>query len=188
MTYRNLRSYPVKSGTGVLRETVDVPAIERIGSDLLAQMDWHGVAEVDFRWDGGEGQPWLIEVNPRFWGGLTQAVETGYDYPHLLYQLAVRGHVDPHDALRVRVVARAKSAGQDGDHVLEEVVVEEAAGGGIDAAERDHVDIGLDVLPRFRNLDNDTMAIANGRSDRQLGKPLPDVACPVFQVTKFQWR
>ena len=98
MTYHNLRSYPVKSGTGVLRETVKAPAIEMIGESLLGGLGWHGVAEVDFRWQGGDSQPWLIEVNPRFWGGLTQAVEAGWDYPWLLYRLAVDGRVEKVEA------------------------------------------------------------------------------------------
>jgi predicted ATP-grasp superfamily ATP-dependent carboligase len=100
MTYHNLRTYPARSGTGVLRETVSAPRIEEIGRELLGGLGWHGVAEIDFRWDG-RGEPWLIEVNPRFWGGLPQAVEAGWDYPHLLYRLAVEGRVDPvepHDA------------------------------------------------------------------------------------------
>lgn len=101
MTYHNLRSYPVKSGTGVLRETVSAPGIEKIGARLLGGLKWHGVAEIDFRWQGGDSPPWLIEVNPRFWGGLPQAVEAGWDYPYLLYRLAVDGKVasvKPHDS------------------------------------------------------------------------------------------
>jgi predicted ATP-grasp superfamily ATP-dependent carboligase len=95
MTYHNLRSYPVKSGTGVLRETVKAPTIEAIGAELLTRLKWHGVAEIDFRWTGKEDSPaWLIEVNPRFWGGMPQAVEAGWDYPYLLYRLAVDGKVD----------------------------------------------------------------------------------------------
>ena len=96
MTYHNLRSFPVKSGTGVLRETVKAPTIEAIGAELLTRLRWHGVAEIDFRWTGREDDPaWLIEVNPRFWGGMPQAVEAGWDYPYLLYRLAVDGKVDP---------------------------------------------------------------------------------------------
>ena len=93
MTYHNLRTYPVKSGTGVLRETVDAPAMERTGTALLGSLGWHGVAEVDFRWDGKAAEPVLIEVNPRFWGGLTQSVASGWDYPYLLYRLAIDGTV-----------------------------------------------------------------------------------------------
>lgn len=55
MTYHNLRTYPAKSGTGVLRETVDAPAMERTGAALLGRLGWHGVAEVDFRWQGRRG-------------------------------------------------------------------------------------------------------------------------------------
>jgi predicted ATP-grasp superfamily ATP-dependent carboligase len=97
MTYHNLRTYPVKSGTGVLRETVDAPAMERTGASLLGSLGWHGVAEVDFRWQGGAAEPLLIEVNPRFWGGLPQSVVTGWDYPWLLFRLAVDGTVAPVD-------------------------------------------------------------------------------------------
>jgi hypothetical protein len=76
----------------VLRETVDAPAMERTGGALLGSLAWHGVAEVDFRWDG-QAEPVLIEVNPRFWGGLTQSVASGWDYPYLLYRLAIDGTV-----------------------------------------------------------------------------------------------
>jgi len=96
MTYHNLRSYPAKSGTGVLRETVKAPAIEAIGAELFTRLKWHGVAEIDFRWTGADDSPaFLIEVNPRFWGGMPQAVEAGWDYPYLLYRLAIDGKVDP---------------------------------------------------------------------------------------------
>ena len=64
MTYHNIRTYPVKSGTGVLRETVSEPAMEQTGAALLASLKWHGVAEIDFRWDGQTPTPQLIEVNP----------------------------------------------------------------------------------------------------------------------------
>jgi predicted ATP-grasp superfamily ATP-dependent carboligase len=96
MTYHNLRCYPARSGTGVLRETVKAPTIEAIGAELLTRLGWHGVAEIDFRWTGKDDDPaWLIEVNPRFWGGMPQAVEAGWDYPHVLYRLAVDGKVGP---------------------------------------------------------------------------------------------
>jgi predicted ATP-grasp superfamily ATP-dependent carboligase len=96
MTYHNLRTFPARSGTGVLRETVKAPMIEAIGAELLGRLEWHGVAEIDFRWEGKEDSPvWLVEVNPRFWGGMPQAVEAGWDYPWLLYRLASEGKVEP---------------------------------------------------------------------------------------------
>ena len=95
MTYRNLRTYPAKTGPGAMRETVEASAMEAIAAEVLGPLDWHGVAELDFRWDGkDDSPPQLIEVNPRFWGGLIQAVESGWDYPWLTFQLAATGQVD----------------------------------------------------------------------------------------------
>ncbi len=95
MTYHNLRQFPADKGAGVLRETVKAEAMEKIASDVLGPLDWHGVAELDFRWTGElDDPPCLIEVNPRFWGGLNQAIESGWDYPYLLFRLAAYGEVE----------------------------------------------------------------------------------------------
>ena len=76
MTYHNLRAFPPERGASVMRETVKAPRMEEIAGDLLGPLGWHGVAELDFRWAGTpDTEPFLIEVNPRFWGGLIQAVE-----------------------------------------------------------------------------------------------------------------
>jgi predicted ATP-grasp superfamily ATP-dependent carboligase len=92
MTYHNILDFPRKSGMGAVRETVDAAEMEREGAKLLELAGWHGVAEIDFRWDGTDA-PYLIEVNPRFWGGLAQSVESGWDYPYWLYRLAVDGTI-----------------------------------------------------------------------------------------------
>ncbi len=93
MTYHNIVDYPKDKGMGAIRETVDAAEMEEMGSSLLRDLKWHGVAEIDFRWDGSS-TPWLIEINPRFWGGLGQSIASGIDYPYLLYKLAIDGHVD----------------------------------------------------------------------------------------------
>ncbi len=103
MTYHNLRTYPVESGTGVLRETVTVPEMEQCARDLLSRLQWHGVAEIDFRMEPEGGPPWLIEVNPRFWGGLNQSIESDVDYPNLLFRMAVEGNIQPAEAVKTDV-------------------------------------------------------------------------------------
>jgi predicted ATP-grasp superfamily ATP-dependent carboligase len=96
MTYRGLRAFPAERGATVMRETVEAPAMEKIAAELLGSLGWNGVAELDFRWEGTpEAQPQLIEVNPRFFGGLIQSVESGWDYPWLLFELAAKGRIDP---------------------------------------------------------------------------------------------
>jgi len=104
MTYRGLRAFPAERGATVMRETVEAPEMERIAAELLGSLGWHGVAQLDFRWEGTpETTPYLIEVNPRFFGGLIQSVESGWDYPWLLFQLAVKGHIDPVEKIRTDV-------------------------------------------------------------------------------------
>ncbi|TVR03398.1 MAG: ATP-grasp domain-containing protein [Spirochaetaceae bacterium] len=93
MAYKNLRKFPPDSGAGIVRETVDDSAFLDVARDLLGPLHWNGIAELDFRWNGSpDYPPQLIEVNPRFWAGLFQSVESGIDFPWLLYQLTVHGH------------------------------------------------------------------------------------------------
>lgn len=95
LTYRNVMTYPRDGGPGVVRETVAAPLLERIAGELLGKVGWHGIAQVDFRWTGEpERGACILEVNPRFFGGLFQAIESGMDYPWLLFRLAVDGHVN----------------------------------------------------------------------------------------------
>jgi predicted ATP-grasp superfamily ATP-dependent carboligase len=90
--YHNLSQYPRGAGAGVLRETVaDLPFVEPAKA-LFGPLGWTGVAEIDFRWDGA-AEPRLIEVNPRFWAGLFHTVESGVDFPWMLYELVVTGEV-----------------------------------------------------------------------------------------------
>ncbi|MEE4376452.1 MAG: ATP-grasp domain-containing protein [Candidatus Competibacteraceae bacterium] len=96
MAYYNLHRFPAESGAGIVRETVPGEPFAEIAASLMKPLKWNGVAEFDFMWDGCEhSTPALIEVNTRFWGGLFQSVESGIDYPRLLYQLIVNGHIEP---------------------------------------------------------------------------------------------
>jgi predicted ATP-grasp superfamily ATP-dependent carboligase len=79
-----------------------VPAAAR---RLLEHLAWHGPCQADFIVDR-EGRPYLIDINPRLWGSLTQAIASGVDFPHLIYQLALRGDVEPVPDFRTGVVTR----------------------------------------------------------------------------------
>ena len=87
MTYRNVRAFPRETGAGALRETVPLPEAEEAARRLLTELKWHGMAELDFR-VGKDGTAYLIELNPRFFGGLSQAIAANVDYPHLLFRIA----------------------------------------------------------------------------------------------------
>lgn len=94
MAYKNLQNMPVDGGSGVVRETVDDTPFLKGANALMKDLNWTGVAEIDFRWTGRASDPaYLIEVNPRFWAGLFQSVESDIDFPWLLYHLFAYGRV-----------------------------------------------------------------------------------------------
>lgn len=94
-THKRLREYPQSGGPSTLRESVSYPEIEEYATKMLTKLNWHGVAMAEFRIDSRNNQPKLMEINPRFWGSLQLAIYSGVDFPHLLYEIATKGDVDP---------------------------------------------------------------------------------------------
>ncbi len=95
MAYLNVETWPSDGGFGLMRETVPVGPMPAIAEKLTRPLNWHGIIQLDFRWTGrAEDTPKLIEVNPRFFGGLFQAIDSGVDYPWLLYRLFADGVVE----------------------------------------------------------------------------------------------
>ncbi len=93
-TFQFLREFPIQGGTAVLRSSVKNERMERIARRVLEHLKWHGIAEAEFTLTK-EGEPVLMEINPRFWGSLYQAVASGVDFPYLLYRMALDGDIDP---------------------------------------------------------------------------------------------
>ncbi len=90
MAYRNVTTFPREAGAGAVRETVDAEPFRAETEKLVAATNWNGVAEIDFRWSGeAKDAPKLIEVNARFWAGIFHSIESGVDFPWLLYAQTV---------------------------------------------------------------------------------------------------
>lgn len=85
--HQRIREKPPTGGISVLSESVHPnPTMLDMAKRLLDAVQWHGVAMVEFRVTPN-GEPYLMEVNTRFWGSLQLAIDAGIDFPHLLYQL-----------------------------------------------------------------------------------------------------
>ncbi|MEM8771304.1 MAG: ATP-grasp domain-containing protein [Pseudomonadota bacterium] len=110
MAYRNLKSFPVDTGAGAIRETISDDVFLEPVQRLMRATGWSGVAEIDFLWNGDDkSDPVLIEVNPRFWAGLFHSVKSGVDFPWLLYQLFAYGGVK--DTGKAKVGETTKAPG-----------------------------------------------------------------------------
>jgi predicted ATP-grasp superfamily ATP-dependent carboligase len=84
--HERLREKPPEGGVSVLCESRAVdPVMSGYASKLLGAVKWHGVAMVEFR-VSPSGEAYLMEVNTRFWGSLQLSIDSGVDFPRLLWQ------------------------------------------------------------------------------------------------------
>lgn len=92
--HRRVREKPPGGGVSVVSESVPVNHdLQQHAHALLTAVNWHGVAMVEFR-IGSDGTPYLMEVNTRFWGSLQLAVDSGVDFPALLWHLCLNDKDD----------------------------------------------------------------------------------------------
>ena len=87
--HRRLREYPVQGGPSTLRQSIIHEQARRDGAKLLESLRLVGVGMVEFKIDSRDGTAKLLEVNPRFWGSLALAINTGVNFPYLLTLLAL---------------------------------------------------------------------------------------------------
>jgi predicted ATP-grasp superfamily ATP-dependent carboligase len=90
--YERVKEYPLSGGPTVVGISCSNDEVIGYAISLLKSIGWKGVAEVEFIIDQ-QGIPKLLEVNPRFWMPLNLAIQSGVDFPYLLYQLAMKNPV-----------------------------------------------------------------------------------------------
>jgi len=106
VAYQQIREYPAFNGQATCRISISNKTAEDNFQKLLEHLKWHGVCQADFVVDRSTQIPYLIDINPRFWGSLTQAIASGVDFPYLIYQIALNGDVRPVKDFRKDVVTR----------------------------------------------------------------------------------
>jgi len=86
--HRRLKEQPYTGGVGVsaVSEPLD-PLLASQSITLLRALQWEGIAMVEFRQDAATGRAVLMEVNGRYWGTLSLAVQAGMDFPLYQWQL-----------------------------------------------------------------------------------------------------
>jgi predicted ATP-grasp superfamily ATP-dependent carboligase len=101
--HKRLREKPPTGGVSVLSESVEMNAQAFVDAKkILDQVRWHGVAMVEFKVTDS-GVPYLMEINPRFWGSLQLAIDAGVDFPWLTYQIAADRPVEAVPGYRIGV-------------------------------------------------------------------------------------
>ncbi|WP_254762471.1 carboxylate--amine ligase [Natrinema marinum] len=86
--HEQIRGASYTGGGGVYRESVFVPELEEAARRLLEELDWHGLACIEYMRHPETGEFYLAEINPRMWTSLAANVRMGADFPRYYWQLA----------------------------------------------------------------------------------------------------
>lgn len=88
LQHRRLAELPATGGVSVMAvaEPID-PVLSGHALSLLQALGWEGVAMVEFKFDRHRGRVTLMEVNGRYWGSISLAVQAGVDFPFFEWQI-----------------------------------------------------------------------------------------------------
>lgn len=89
-SHKRLREFPNSGGPSTDRIGIADHGLLKTSLQLLEELQWQGVAMVEWKINPRTDTPMLMEVNPRFWGSLELAVRSGVDFP-VLYARAAAG-------------------------------------------------------------------------------------------------
>jgi hypothetical protein len=96
---------PTGSGSSLRRSIPLQPRLRRVAEQLLAEMEWHGPAMVEFC-DTGEESPCVMEVNGRFWTSLQLAIDAGVNFPQLWVSALLGETLQPTDQYESGLILR----------------------------------------------------------------------------------
>ena len=76
------------NNNATLRQTADYHELMQSAKNLMDQLKWHGIAQLEFIPDH-QGIYKLNEINARPWGSIAVPVHSGVDIPWLWYLVAI---------------------------------------------------------------------------------------------------
>jgi hypothetical protein len=82
--HRRIHEVPYTGGISSYRESCSDPLIRSDALRKLEQLNWNGVAMMEYRVEPATNRFHFIEMNPRLWGSIHLALYSGVDFPRLL--------------------------------------------------------------------------------------------------------
>lgn len=87
--HRRLKEYPYTGGVSVMAEAEAVdPTLGNLAVKLLREIEWQGIAMVEYRFNPDNNTFALMEINGRYWGSLFLPIQAGIEFPFYEWQLA----------------------------------------------------------------------------------------------------
>ncbi|MDQ2872297.1 MAG: hypothetical protein M3R35_04095 [Candidatus Eremiobacteraeota bacterium] len=93
--HERLMQYPREGGPSVVARSIHDTRLRELGKTLLASLDWHGAAMVEFKRHEGNGEFYLMEINPKLWGSLDLAIVSGCNFPVWIANALIDGSSPP---------------------------------------------------------------------------------------------
>ncbi len=96
---------PTGSGSSLRVSVAPDPLIMEGSERLIRAIGWEGLLMVEYR-VGADRTPYLMEVNPRPWGSMQLALESGVDFPLLWYRAIAGRPVEEVSSYRQGIFCR----------------------------------------------------------------------------------
>jgi predicted ATP-grasp superfamily ATP-dependent carboligase len=84
---KELRHFPLRMGPSTLQESIYMPDLINKCKNLIKNLSWFGIIEIEFMLDKKDNKLKFMEINPRFWNSLNTSIISGVDFPILLVDL-----------------------------------------------------------------------------------------------------
>jgi D-aspartate ligase len=99
LTARRLRQHPVEFGnTSTYVVSAQLPEVTAAAETFLRSIRHHGLVEIEFKRDPGDGVLKLLDVNPRPWNWMALAAAAGVDFGRAIVAVASGEQVASSDA------------------------------------------------------------------------------------------
>lgn len=101
-THKRLIEKISDGGTSTLREAAQCSLIEDATKKLFDHVGFHGFAMAEYKYCEKTKTYWFIEVNPRLWGSIPLAIDSGVEFPRYAIDCLRSGPVATDD-IRVNI-------------------------------------------------------------------------------------
>jgi len=105
--HERLLQIPKEGGPSVVSRSVQNPELRDLGKTLLESLHWNGVAMVEFKRSDRDGKLYLMEINPKLWGSLDLAIQSGCDFPRWIADAIAKGERPHNPAFKANVTYQA---------------------------------------------------------------------------------
>ncbi len=93
---RRGRQHPREFGRAATYvETTELPEIEELSERFLKSLNYHGLIEIEYKYDSRDRKYKLLDVNARAWGFHALAMAAGVDFCYMLYADQFGERVNP---------------------------------------------------------------------------------------------